>query len=230
MHKSSCRVITGCLSSTSIFLLYIKALLSPLRITLTHQSFSFFEQPLRLPLTFSLTSLTNFNPCTRLKKGSWRSFSCSHNLTPNLDLPCEPRILCPPKPPWFIPSYTISLQLSSPCLLFEMTLPPFAVPQLFPTYPPYPTVTSLPEPYVWYLEGWVRVVQGYTLSVQSVSLPPPSPSRLDSGPPVIVPKPMPCFMLLSGVSLTPRHVRLNLSTYSLTLYLSCQPSLLFYPT
>ena len=43
MHRSSCRVITGCLSSTPILLLHIEALLPPLRVTLTHQSLSFFE-------------------------------------------------------------------------------------------------------------------------------------------------------------------------------------------
>ena len=37
-----------------------------------------------------------------------------------------------------------------------------------------------------------------------------SPSRLVSGLPVMVPKPSLSYMLLSGVSLTPRHVILNL--------------------
>ena len=116
MHRSSCRVITGCLSSTPIPLFYIEALLPPLRVTLTHQSLFFFERALRLPPTFPIASLANSNPRTRLKKSSWRSFSRSHNLTPNLHLTREPLILCPPKPPWSAPSnYTISLHLSSPC-------------------------------------------------------------------------------------------------------------------
>ena len=116
MHRSSCRVITGCLSSTPIPLLHIEALLPPLRITLTHQSLSFFERALRLPPTFPIAPLANSNPRTRLKKSSWRSFSRSHNLTPNLHLTREPLILCPPKPLWSAPSnYTISLHFSSPC-------------------------------------------------------------------------------------------------------------------
>ena len=116
MHRSSCRVITGCLSSTPIPLLHIEALLPPLRVTLTHQSLSFFERALRLPSTFSIASLANSNPRTRLKKSSWRSFSRSHILTPNLHLTREPLILCPPKPPWSAPfNYTISLHLSSSC-------------------------------------------------------------------------------------------------------------------
>ena len=116
MPRSSCRVIAGCLSSPPIPLLHIEALFSPLRITLIHQSLSFFERALRLPSTFSLASLANSNPRKRLKKSSWRSFSRSHNLTPNLHLAREPLILCLPNPPWSTPStYTISLNLSSPC-------------------------------------------------------------------------------------------------------------------
>ena len=99
MHRSSCRVITGCLSSTPIPLLHIEALLPPLRVTLTYQSLSFFERALRLPPTFPIASLANSNPRTRLKKSLWRSFFRSHNFTPNLHLVREPLILCPPKPP-----------------------------------------------------------------------------------------------------------------------------------
>ena len=51
------------------------------------------------------------------------------------------------------------------------------------------------------------------------------PSRLVSGLPVIVPKPSLSYMLLSGVSLTPRHVILNLSPSFPTLYLSYQLSM-----
>ena len=142
MHRSSCRIITGCLSSTPIPLLHIEALLPPLRVTLTHQSLSFFEQALRLPSTFPIASLANSNPRTRLKKSSWRSFSRSHNLTPNLHLTREPLILCPPKPPWSAPSsYTISLHLSFPCSRKDP--PPFATPQLPPIFPLYLTAISL---------------------------------------------------------------------------------------
>ena len=49
-------------------------------------------------------------------------------------------------------------------------------------------------------------------------------------PPATVPRPMPFYMLLSDVSLTPHRVRLNLSPCSLILYLFCQPLQLFYLT
>ena len=67
-NKNFCRVITGCLSSTPISLLHVQALLPPLRVTLTHQSLSFFERALRLPSTLPRASLANSNPRTRLKK------------------------------------------------------------------------------------------------------------------------------------------------------------------
>ena len=188
MHRSSCGVITGCLLSTPIPLLHIEALLPPLRVTLTHQSLSFFERALRLPSTFPIASLANSNPRTRLKKSSWRSFSRSHNLTPNLHLAREPLILCPSNPPWFTPIY---LHNFTPSLtpMFSQRPPPFAISQLPPIFPPYLTAISLPGLTVRYLAGWGRVVQGYTSCVQSVSLLPRSPSRLVSGLPVIVPKP-----------------------------------------
>ena len=111
MHRSSCRVITGCLSPTPIPLLQVEALLPPLPRH-PHPLISFFERALRLPSIFPLASLANFNPRTRLKKSLWRPFSRSHNFIPNLHLAHEPLILCPPKPPWSTPStYTISIQL-----------------------------------------------------------------------------------------------------------------------
>ena len=114
MHRSSSRVITGCLSSTPFPLLHIEVLFPPLRVTLTRQSLS-FERTLRLLSNFPLAALANSNPHTSQER-SWKSFSRSHDLTPNLHLAREPLILCPPKPPWSTPStYTISLHLSSPC-------------------------------------------------------------------------------------------------------------------
>ena len=211
-HRSSCRVIAGCLSSTPIPLLHIEALLPPLRVTLTHQFLSFFEQTLRLPSTFPIASLANSNPRTLLKKSSWRSFSRSHNLTPNLHLAREPVILFPPKPAALPHLLTQFHSTSHPHALAKAP-PPFATPQLPPIFPPYLIAIFLPVLTVRYLAGWGRVVQGYTSSVQSVSLLPRSPSRLVSGLPVIVPKPSLSYMLLSGVSLTPRHVILNLSPF-----------------
>ena len=100
-----CRVVAGCLSSILIPLLNLEAL-PPLHVTLTHRSLSYFKFALRLPSSFPLAFLAHHNPCTRLKKGSWRSFSSSHNRTPNLQLPREPLILCPPKPPCSTLSHT----------------------------------------------------------------------------------------------------------------------------
>ena len=103
--------------------------------------------------------------------------------------------------------------------------PPFATPQLPPIFPPYLTAISLSGLTVRCLAGWGRVVQGYTSSVQSVSLLPRSPSRLISGLPIIVLKPSLSYMLSNSVSLTPRHVILILSPFFPILYLSYQLSL-----
>ena len=107
----------------------------------------------------------------------------------------------------------------------KKTPSPFATLQLPPIFPLYLTAISLPGLTARYLAGWDRVVQGYTSSVQSVSLLPRFPSRLVSGLPVIVLKPSLSYMLLSGVSLTPRHVISTLSPSFPTLYLSFQLSL-----
>ena len=220
MHRSSCRVITGCLSSTPIPLLHVESLLLSVHVTLTHQSLSFFERALRLPSTFPLAFIANSNPRKRLTKGSWRT----HNLTSNLHLAREPLILCPPNSPWStLSTYTISVHFSSPCSRKDP--PPFATPELPPIFPLYLTAISLPGLTVRFLAGWGRVVHGYTSSVQNVSLLPRSPSLLVSGLPVTVLKLSLFYTLVSGVSHTPRHVTLNLSPYFLTLCLSYQSSL-----
>ena len=184
---------------------------------------SFFERALRLPSIFPIASLGNSNPRTRLKKSSWRSFSRSHNLTPNLHLTREPLILCPPKPPGLPHLVTQSHFTSHPHALAK-------IPSLRNTAATtHLSTLSHSDISAWTdgsdLAGWGRVVQEYTSSVQSVSLLPRFPSRLVSGLIVTVPKPSLSYMLLSGVSLTPRHVILNLSPSFPILYLSYQLSL-----
>ena len=64
------RVIIGDLASTPIPFLHLKALLLPLRVTLTHQCLSYFKCASRLPSSFPLSFLVHHYPRTRLKKGS----------------------------------------------------------------------------------------------------------------------------------------------------------------
>ena len=74
----------------------------------------YFERALRLFLFFSLAPLP-FIILVSISR-SWKSFSRSNNLTPNLQLPRDPLILCPPKPHWSSSSYySISYHLSSLC-------------------------------------------------------------------------------------------------------------------
>ena len=212
MHRSSCRVITGCLSSTPIFLLHIEALLPPLRVTLTHQSHSFFERALHLPSTFPIASLVSSKPRTRLKKSSWRFFFRLHNLTPNLHLARESLILCPPKPPWSTPStYTISLHLSSPCSHKD----PLSLRNT--TAISHLSTLSHSDISAW-TDGLVPGGLGQggagihikcTKCVTATSLSFSTGLWTTS----YSAKTFAIYMLLSGVSLTPRHVILNLSPF-----------------
>ena len=224
MHRSSCRVITGCLSFTPIPLLHIEALLPPLQVTLTHQSLSFFERALRLPPTFPIASLAISNPRTRLKKSSWRSFSRSHNLTPNLHLAREPLILCPPKPPWFTPStYTISLHLSSPCSRKD----PPSLRNITTTS--HLSTLSHSDISVW-TDGSVPSGLGQGgagIHIKCSKCVTATPLSFSTGlwATSYSAETFATYMLLNGVSLTPRHVILNLSPFSPILYLSYQLSL-----
>ena len=95
LHRATCRIITGCLSSTPSSLLLLEAQLPPLKLTLEHQALSSFERALRLPPDFSsLYALATRNVSCRLKKKpSWRSF-CSSATQP-LPSPRETLIMCP---------------------------------------------------------------------------------------------------------------------------------------
>ena len=96
LHRASCRVITGCPSSTPTSLLLLEAQLPPLKLTLEHQALSSLERALRLPPDFSsLYALATRNVPYRLKKKpSWRSF-CSSATQP-LPSPRETLTMCPP--------------------------------------------------------------------------------------------------------------------------------------
>ena len=106
--RAACRVITGCLSSTSSSLLLLEAQLPPLKLTLEHQALSSFERALRFPPDFSsLYARAPRNaPCRLKKKPSWRSF-CSSATQPPLS-PRETLIMCPPFPPWTATHFTVS--------------------------------------------------------------------------------------------------------------------------
>ena len=116
MHRSSCRAISGCLSSTPTFLLLLESLLPPLQITLTHQSLSFYERALRLPSSFPIGDLARADLRTRLKKSSWRSFCRNHALVSDSKCPRSSLVLCPPFPPWSSSRrFTIATSLSVSC-------------------------------------------------------------------------------------------------------------------
>ena len=122
LHHSACRAMTGCLSTSPVPLLLLEAGLPPLSVILTSQTLSFFERALRLPSSFPLSSLAKLPVRKRVRSSSWRFFSLSHPLTPDLDCPRESFFLCPPFPPWDPPSFSVSLSLSIPCSRFDPPL------------------------------------------------------------------------------------------------------------
>ena len=116
MHNSSCRVISGCLSSTRVDLLLLESLLPPLSVSLTHQSLSFYERAVRLPGSFPVSSLAKRSYRTRLKKkSSWRSFCQNHSLIPDPQTIREPLTFLSTAPWSDAPRYSISTTLSEPC-------------------------------------------------------------------------------------------------------------------
>ena len=114
LHQAASCAIIGCFSSSSIPLLFSKASLPPLQVTLTHFTFSSYERALCLPTSFSISGLARQgvklslyrDPCGELLC----SFTCSCFLLlllGRLSLPalpfllgtCLPSLWSPPFPP-----------------------------------------------------------------------------------------------------------------------------------
>ena len=115
LHRAASRAITGCLSSSPIPLLLIKASLPPLRVTLTHFTLFSFERALRLPTSFPISGLARLGVKPRLCRSSWRVFASTHPLILPSTCSREALVSCPPCPPWNLPSFTVESTLSSPC-------------------------------------------------------------------------------------------------------------------
>ena len=122
LHNFSCRIITGCLSSSPLPLLHLESKLPPLDISLIHTTLSFYDRSLRIstPLRPLLTS----SPLSRLKsKSSLSLFASSHPLISALSPSPRSSLdnICsfPPGsltllPPSISPSLSLPLVLSPP--------------------------------------------------------------------------------------------------------------------
>ena len=108
MHRSACRVISGCLSSTPIPLLLLESSQPPAQLTLTYQALHYYERALRLPSTFPISNLACHTVKPRLIKSSWRAFTSTHPLIANFTGDREPLVNCPPFPPWNHPHFVVS--------------------------------------------------------------------------------------------------------------------------
>ena len=137
LRRAASRAISGCLSFSLIPLLLSEASLRP--FTSQPDSFRpshFYKRALRLPTSFPISGMVRYDEKPRLYRSSWRAFASTYPLM----LPStskEALLVCPPSPPWNLPSFTVESTLSSPCyrsdsLLFRQgvalvhldTLPP----------------------------------------------------------------------------------------------------------
>ena len=115
LHRAASRAITGCLSSSPIFLLLTEASLPPLRVTLNHFTLSSYERALRLPTSFLISGLARLGVKPRLCRSSWRAFASTHLLMLTSTCSREALLACPHSPPWNLPSFTVESTLSTPC-------------------------------------------------------------------------------------------------------------------
>ena len=120
--------ITGCLSSSPIPLLFSEAL-PPLRVTLTHFTFSSYERALHLPTSFPISGLARLGVKPRLCRSSWRALASTHPLMLPPTCSRVALVACPPCPPWNLPLFTVESTLSSPCSRSD---PPLAEVRLSP--------------------------------------------------------------------------------------------------
>ena len=132
LHRAASRAITGCLSSSSVPLLLIEASLPLLRVTLTHLTLLSYERALRLPTSFPISDLARLGVKPRLCRSSWRAFASTHPLMRPSTSSREALLVCPPCPPWNLPSFTVESTLSSPCSRSDPSLSPAKV-RLSPT-------------------------------------------------------------------------------------------------
>ena len=74
--------------------------LPPLRVTLTHFTFSSYERVLCFPTSFPITGLARLGVKSRLCTSFWRALASFHSLMLPSTFPIEALFTCPPLPPW----------------------------------------------------------------------------------------------------------------------------------
>ena len=122
LHRAASRAITGCLSSSPIPLLLSEASLPPLRVTVTHFTFSSYERALRLPTSFRNLGFARLAVKPRLCRSSWRAFVSTHPLMPPSTSHREAFLACLLFPACNLPSFTVESTLSSSCCRFDPLL------------------------------------------------------------------------------------------------------------
>ena len=108
--------------SSFIPLLLCEASLPPLRVTLTHFTFSSYEGALCLPTSFPISGLARLGVKPRLYRSSWRAIASTHPLMLPSTSPKEALLICSPFSHWNLPSFTVESTLFSLCSRFDPPL------------------------------------------------------------------------------------------------------------
>ena len=115
LHRAASCTITDCFSSSPIPLFLSEASLPPLRVSLIHYTLLSYERALRLPTSFPISGLARLGVKPRLCRSSWRAFASTHLLMLPSASPRKALFVCPPFPPWNLPSFTVESTLFFPC-------------------------------------------------------------------------------------------------------------------
>ena len=221
LHRVASRAITGCLSSSPILLLLSEASLPLVRVTLTHFTLLCYEQVLRLPTSFSISGLARLGVKPRLCRSSWRALASTHPLMFPSTCSREALLVCPPFPPWNLPSFTVESTLFTTCSCSD--------PPLFRQGAALAHLDSLsPHDLVlWtdflFLFLLARAAPAFLPTAFCVALRPLFPFRQAQFAPVFPLKPAPFCTLFAGLGNTNKSaISLLFSSY-LTLVLSLPP-------
>ena len=122
LYQAASRIITGCLSSSPIPLLLSEVSLPPLRVTLTHFALSSYELALCLRTSIPISGLARLGVKPRLCRSFWSAFAPTDPLVLSSTFPREALLVCPPFPPWNLPSFTVDSTLFFSCSRSDLPL------------------------------------------------------------------------------------------------------------
>ena len=221
LHRAASRAITGCLSSSPIFLLLTEASLPPLRVTLTHFTLFSYERALRLPTSFPISGLARLGVKPRLCRSSWRAFASTHPLM--FPSTCSGGLLLLALP--FLLGICPRSRWSPPFPLHALALIPLTLAKvrLSPSLTLSPLMIWSSGQTALFLFLLARAAPAFLPTALSVALRPVFPFQQAQYAQVFPLKPAPFCTLFAGLGSTNKSAIFLLFSYYLTLVLSTPP-------